>query len=244
MPAGIDDLGVLTFSPDGEEWVEFGPAGARQRVGFHDYAAIYSVPGLYEYIFHETLGMRSTAEVVRLYGEALVAEQLDPAEQRVVDFGAGNGLGGAALRALGVGELVGVDVEPIARDAANRDRPGVYDHYLVGDLDACSDHDLDELRRRRPTAVLALSAVGLGHVTPKALGRVMSLLPAGGIYGFAVDPVLLPDSDDPTGQASGYPDFLRALRRDTDQLREAAYVHRSRPDGSDHLGFAIIGRIR
>jgi len=239
-----EELGALTFSPDGEEWVEFGPADARRRIGFHDYAAIYAEPGLYEAVFYDTLGMQSTAEVVRLYGEVLAAEGLDPAGQRVVDFGAGNGLGGAALRALGVDELIGTDLEPMAAVAAERDRSGVYDDYLVGDLGAWSEEELDDLRRRAPTALLALSAVGVGHVPPQVLGRALSLLGPGGIYGFAVHPRLLPDSDDPTGQASGYPDFLRALSESTEPLREASYVHRRRPDGSDDLAVAFIGRIR
>jgi hypothetical protein len=240
----LDELGPLTFSENGEEWVEFGPADARRRIGFHDYAAIYAVPGLYERLFYETLGMQSTAEVVRLYGDVLAAEELDPGGQRVVDFGAGNGLGGDALRELGVGELVGVDLEPMARTAAERDRPGVYDDYLVGDLGTWSGEDLDRLGRRDPTAVLALSAVGIGHVPTRALERALSILGRGGIYGFAVTPTLLPDSDDPAGRASGYPEFLRTLRESTEQLGEASYVHRSRPDGSDDLAVAFVGRIR
>jgi hypothetical protein len=40
-------LGVITFSPGGEDWIEYGPPGARRRVGFHDYATLYDVPGLY-----------------------------------------------------------------------------------------------------------------------------------------------------------------------------------------------------
>lgn len=241
---GLEELGALEFSPAGEEWVEFGPTGARRRIGFHDYGAIYAVPGLYERLFYETLGMRSTAEVVRLYGEVLAAEGLDPGRQRVVDFGAGNGLGGDALRELGVGELIGIDLEPMARAAADRDRPGVYDDYLVGDLGAWSAAETEAVRRRNPTAVLALSAVGIGHVPPPVLERALSLLGPGGIYGFAVTPTLLPDSDDPPGRASGYPDFLRALHLSTEPLGEASYVHRRRPDGSEDLAVAFVGRFR
>ena len=238
------ELGTLAFSPNAEEWVEFGPADARRRVGFHDYAAIYAVPGLYERVFYETLGMRSSAEVVRLYGEVLAADGLDPGVQRVLDFGAGNGLGGAGLRALGVGHLIGLDLEPMAREAAERDRPDVYDDYLVGDLGAWSQHDLAALAGRGLTAVLALSAVGIGHVPPPVLRRALGLLAPGGIYGFAVTPTLLPCSDDPAGRASGYPDFLRALRQDTDQLAETAYVHRRRPDRSADRAVALVGRTR
>lgn len=239
-----DALGELAFSHDGEEWVEFGPPGERRRIGFHDYRAIYSVPGLYERLFYETLGMRSTAEVVRLYGEVLDAEGIDPRAERVIDFGAGNGLGGNALRELGVGELIGIDLEPEAREAAARDRPGVYDDYLVGDLGAWSEDELGELRRRGPTAVLALSAVGLGHVPASVLGRALGVLPPGGIYGFAVTPTLLPGSEDPAGRASGFPGFLETLLHASEPLREASYVHRRRPDGSDDMAVAFVGRTR
>ena len=42
----------------------------RRRVGFHDYATIYSIPGLYERVFYDALGMRSAEEVVGAYGRA------------------------------------------------------------------------------------------------------------------------------------------------------------------------------
>ena len=57
-------------------------------VGFHDYAAIYAEPGLYERVFIEELGMRSTFEVVRLFGEALRELEIDPAGQRVLTLSA------------------------------------------------------------------------------------------------------------------------------------------------------------
>ena len=243
VSGAMNELGALRFSPGGEEWLEYGPGDDRRRIGFHDYAAIYAVPGLYEYVFYDTLGMRSTTEVVRLYGEALDQLELDPAAQRVVDFGAGNGLGGEALRDLGVGELVGIDLEPMARTAAGRDRPGVYDEYLVGDLGAWTEAEMDRLRSRRPTALLALSAVGLGHVPSQVLERALGLLGPGGVYAFAVAPPLLPESTDPAGQASGYPLLLQTMLEQTELLRREGYVHRHRADGSDDLGIAFVGRM-
>ena len=243
MARCMGDLGVLEFSPAGEEWIEYGPPEGRRRIGFHDYAAIYAEPGLYEYVFYETLGMRSTREVVRMYAEVLEELGLDIAEQRVVDFGAGNGLGGEDLHARGVGELVGVDLEPMARTAAERDRPGVYQEYLVGDLGAWPEEQMDRLRDRRPTALLALSAIGLGHVPCPVLERAMGLLDPGGIYAFAVAPALLPESTDPAGRESGYPEYLAGLLERTELLRREEYVHRARADGSDDLGIAFVGRV-
>lgn len=233
-----DRFGVVTIAAD-ESWFEFGPVNSRRRVGFHDYARIYAEPGLYERIFIDQLGMRSTFEVVRLFGEALRGLGCDPADQRVLDLGAGNGLGGEALCALGVGWVMASDIEPAAPEAAARDRPGVYEHYVVGDLadeaDALSHHDL--------TAVVALSAIGPGHVPPDALRRALGLLQPHGFFAFAVMPALLPESKDEAGRATGYPEFLAELLAQSEELTREAYVHRRQADGSPHNAVALVGRV-
>jgi len=212
-------------------------------VGFHDYAAIYAVPGLYERVFYTELGMRSAEVVVGLYAQALTEQGLDPAEQRVLDFGAGNGIGGTELRDIGVGYVAGLDLEPEAQTAAARDRPGAYDHYLVGELGATQSALLSDLGELRLTAMLALSAIGVGHVPPDALAEVLALLDVGGLFAFAVTPSLLPGSEDTEGQASGYPDFLVDLLDRTDELARTEYVHRRYADGSDHPAVALVGRV-
>jgi SAM-dependent methyltransferase len=239
------DLGELVFSPGAEDWVEFGPVDARRRVAFHDYAALYAVPGLYDRVFRDELGMCSAQRVVGLYARAL--EQLDrpPAAERVLDLGAGNGIGGEELRRIGVDRVFGLDLEPQAREAARRDRPGVYDDYVVGDLAGPPEATLAALAALEPTTVLALSALGPGHAPPAVLDRALELLPGGGLFGFAVTPTLLAGSDDPAGRATGYPEFLRELFADrADEIARDAYVHRRRTDGSDDLGVAFVGRLR
>jgi len=212
-------------------------------VDFHDYAAIYAVPGLYERVFYEELGMCSAEVVVGLYGGALRDEGLDPAEQRVLDFGAGNGIGGQGLRELGVGHLAGLDVETEACTAAARDRPGVYDDYFVGDLDDESSQLPNELDALRLTALVALSAIGIGHVPPRTLERGLSALGPGGIFAFAVKPSLMPGSKDPEALTTGYPDFLGALLGRASELARMSYVHRRRADGSDDEAVALVGRL-
>jgi SAM-dependent methyltransferase len=239
------DLGEIAFSPGGEDWVEFGPVDARERVAFHDYAALYAVPGLYDRVFGEELGMCSAQRVVDLY--ARVLEQLDrpPSAERVLDLGAGNGIGGERLREIGVGRVFGLDLEPQAREAARRDRLGVYDGYVVCDLAALPERELAALVAFEPTAVLALSALGAGHAPPAVLDRAIGLLPACGLFGFAVTPTLLAGSDDSAGLATGYPEFLRELFANrADELARDAYVHRRRTDGSDDLGVAFVGHLR
>jgi SAM-dependent methyltransferase len=233
-----DRFGAVTFSPD-ESWFEVGPPGGRRRIGFHDYAEIYAEPGLYERVFIEELGMRSTFEVVRLFGEALRGVGLEPAGQRVLDLGAGNGIGGEALRGLGVGSVLAVDLEPAARMAAQRDRPGVYEDFVVADM-ASDSHRFSD---RGLTAVVALSAIGPGHVTPEALRRTLALLCPGGLYAFAVMPALLPGSDDEAGRATGYPAYLTELLAQSEELAREAYVHRRQADGSPHEAVALVGRV-
>ncbi|MBA2262753.1 MAG: hypothetical protein H0W03_08820, partial [Solirubrobacterales bacterium] len=136
------------------------------------------------------------------------------------------------------------DLEPRAREAARRDHPGVYDDFRVGDLSAWSAQKVAELAAHRFTAVVALSALGPGHAPPHVLDRALALLGPGGLFAFAVTPTLLPGSDEPAGQATGYPDFLdKLLRHRARELGRRAYVHRRRTDGSDDLGVALAGRL-
>ena len=58
---------------------------------------------------------------------------------------------------VGVGGIVGVDIEPVAREAALRDRPGAYDHYIVGDLASLPAAELASIAAMEPTAVLSRS---------------------------------------------------------------------------------------
>lgn len=63
-----------------------------------------------------------------LYGDVLESLGRDGADERVFDVGAGSGIGGKLLRReIGAGTVIGLDLEPVAREAAERDRPGTYD---------------------------------------------------------------------------------------------------------------------
>src|ERR1700710_2839977 len=126
-----------------EEWCEIQVGGERRRIRLHDYAAIYDVPGLYEHLFAELLECSSPGVVCDLLGSELEKAGVDPAGLTGLDFGAGNGMVGEQLAELGIESLVGVDLLPEARDAALRDRPGLYEDYLAVDIT-----DLDRGERR------------------------------------------------------------------------------------------------
>ena len=228
------DFGQITFSPGGEDWIEYGPPEDRQRVGFHDYAALYGVPGLYEAVFYDTLEMCSADVVVGLYADALEDLGRPGDEERVFDLGAGNGIGGEVLRReVGPATVVGLDLEPTAREAAERDRPEAYDEYLIADL-AASPDTLEDLRKRDFSALVGVSAIGEGHIPLELLANTIHrVLRPGGLFAFAVFDELLPEFHD---------EFF--VRVDAERLGQHAYDHRRQADGTSHSAVAVVARLR
>ena len=154
-----------------EEWCRVVVDGEERKIRFHDYHEIFAVPGLYERIFHDHLDCRSPAEVVGLLGRRLRARGMDPAAISVLDVGAGNGIVGEELRALGVRSLVGVDILPEAAAAAARDRPGVYDDYVACDLTALTDDERRRLGAGPPNCLTTVAALGFDDMPPEAFRR-------------------------------------------------------------------------
>ncbi len=226
-----DALGTLAFSAPEEEWIEYGPPGERTRVPFHDYAAIYAVPGLYERAFYDALSMCSSRVVCGLYADALGALERPATDERVLDLGAGNGIGGEELRrSVGVGEVVGIDREPAAEQAVARDRPGIYARYATADLDERPEvlDDLGEV-----SAVVACSAIGAGHVGLDLLTAIVTrAVRPGGLLAFAVAEELVPA-------------FLEELspRVGAEELGSVDYVHRRQTDGTPHRARAVCWRV-
>ena len=105
-----------------------------RKVRFHDYNELYKRPGLYEQLFYDRLKCKSPQKVAEILRSSVAQQNQHVAELRVLDFGAGNGMMGEALKKYGASRLVGVDIIPEARDATERDRPGLYDAYYVADF--------------------------------------------------------------------------------------------------------------
>lgn len=80
-------------------------------------------PGLYDHVFRKLLGLQTAEVIVALYARALRRLARAPSDERVLDLGAGNGIGGALLADLGMGRVIALEIEPAARAAAERDHP-------------------------------------------------------------------------------------------------------------------------
>jgi predicted TPR repeat methyltransferase len=172
---------------DGEYIVLRTDASEEEIVHLHDYERIYDVAWLYEHVVQDLLGCRSPQTAVDGLARAFTRLGIDPAGVVLLDLGAGTGIVGGLARELGIRTLIGVDSLEAARAACLRDRTGVYDDYLVGDLAAPSPGLLERLRRHRPTAFISAGAFGGTHGPPAALLSALGLLPTHAPVVFTID---------------------------------------------------------
>ncbi len=145
-----------------EESFEFEHQGQTHRLRIHDYADLYQVPGLHEALVYDKLECNSPTRIADLIDSVLIDWPHDPSDLRVLDLGAGNGIMAEKLRRISVGHIVGLDLLPEAEMAAQRDRPGVYDDYVVADLTALPDHARDHLEDARLNCLVTVAALGFG----------------------------------------------------------------------------------
>lgn len=169
-----------------EEWCELKHHGEWTRLRFHDYAEIFVKPGLYEHLFYGMLQCSSPERVASAM-EAVIRESGgNPHEHRVMDIGAGNGMLGEALKARGFDKILGVDLLPEAKAAAERDRPKVCDDYLVTDLVTFDAAARKRVAAFAPTALSCVAALGFGDIPPRAYFNALSTIPVGGLLAFNI----------------------------------------------------------
>lgn len=218
-----------------EEWCEVLLDDDWTRVRFHDYSDIYAVEGLYEHLFYVRLRCQSPAVVATLLAEAVEEAGEDPAELKVLDLGAGNGMVGEALREHGFRELVGVDITPEAGEAVERDRPGLYADYHVCDL-------LDPpsgLEGERFGAMTSVAALGFGDVPPDVFQAAFDRVEDGGWVAFTIKEDFLDRGDDDSGFAGLIAGLLRSGA--IDERGRRRYRHRLDVAGDPIHYVAIAG---
>ncbi len=222
-----------------EEWCELEIDGELRRIRFHDYAAIYDVPGLYEHLFAELLDCSSPAVVCDRLCAELRAAGVDPGTLSVLDFGAGNGMVGELLADRGVRSVVGVDLLPEARFAALRDRPGVYDDYVALDICDMTAAERAVLEGHGFDAMACVAALGFGDVPRLAFAEAVNLVASPGWIAFNLRERFV-DDDDPAGFGA----FI-ARMFDEGVLAEHArtsYTHRMSVTGEPLTYLAVVAR--
>jgi len=209
------------------------------KIRFHDYDEIYRRPGLYEQIFYDRLKCQSPSKVASILQSAVDQSGQSSTTLRVLDLGAGNGIMGEELRRVGVARLVGADIIPEARDACLRDRPGIYDDYLVCDISELDPEMLVDVKSWSLNCLTTVAALGFGDLPATAFVNAFNLIDSGGWVAFNVKATFL-DNRETT-------DFSRVVRElvFTDYLEIhhlERYRHRLSIDGEPIYYYAIAGQ--
>ena len=213
--------------------------GRKTEIRLHEYARIYGIQGLYEQVVFERLKCQSPSTVTEVLKYSLSQSDQRLNELRVLDLGAGNGMVGEELKKHGVSRLVGVDIIPEARDATERDRPGVYDSYYVMDLTSVTEKEREELRSWSLDCLISVAALGFGDIPPKAFVEAFNLIAKHGWVSFNIKESFLDKSDD-----SGFSGLIRELifSEYLDLYLLQRYRHRLSLEGEPLYYFAIGGK--
>jgi predicted TPR repeat methyltransferase len=221
------------------EWCEVETAEGPRRIRFHDYATIYSIPGLYERLFYDELRCNSPRVVRGLLEDVMEEEGVDPGSLVVLDLGAGNGMVGEELADAGVGTIVGIDILPEAAEAAARDRPGVYDDYNVVDLTEPSTESEAALTAAPFNSLTSVAALGFGDIPPLAFERAVDAVEDDGLVAFTIRDRFL-NGDDQTGFSTLVGEMLESGA--LEPLVEHSYDHRLSAAGEPLTYQAIVAR--
>ncbi len=213
--------------------------GQKVRLRLHDYSLIYQRPGLYEQVVYERLKCSSPKKVGEILYQTLSDADEPFTELRVLDLGAGNGMMGDVLKSYGVARLVGADIVPEAKDAANRDRPGVYDEYYVADFTDLDPELAEEISEWSINCLTAVAALGFGDIPLSAFYQALKLVRTDGWVALNIKDTFLDRAD-----TSGFSRFIRELISSEylDVYHLEKYRHRFSMEGVPLFYFAIVAR--
>ncbi len=150
--------------------------GEEQRIRLHDYATIYSIPGLYEQLAIEMLGYQSHEFMADFLARELNKERVPLDEVNILELGAGSGLFGRELYKNGIKSLIGVDIVPEAAAAANYGENKIYQDYLIEDFTKITPHSRKFLIDQKPNVFVCCSALSQGHIPIEALETGVNLI--------------------------------------------------------------------
>ena len=212
--------------------------GRDRKILFHDYRSIYKIPGLYEEVFHNQLECKSPGVIANLLFENVNQAGEDFGNLNILDFGAGNGLVGKALSKFHPNSIVGVDIIQEAKEAALRDRKGIYKDYKICDFARMGVSEVEAFSKFKFNAFVSVAALGFGHIPPKGFTNAFNLVEAGGWVAINLRDRFLTDKDE-----SGFGDMIHFLKdRYIDIREEKTYRHRLSVSGEPIHYTAIVGK--
>jgi SAM-dependent methyltransferase len=221
-----------------EEWFEVKIGDEWKRWKIHDYDRIFRVPGLYEALVYERLHCQSPQRVVDQLAETLDDWPMKPSDLRVLDLGAGNGIVGERLREWGASCVIGADILPEAAQAAERDRPDVYDDYIVGDITKLTDEQRERVVDAKLNCLVTVAALGFNDIPPEAFAAAFNLIAQPGWISLTLKEDFL------TASGSGFSQLIRAMDREQiiDVQAVRRYLHRYSIGGRKLFYIALTAR--
>jgi SAM-dependent methyltransferase len=233
--------GASTSADQDEEWCEVECDGETRRLRFHDYAEIYSIPGLYERLIYEELRCDSPRVIAKLLGAEIEKRDIDPASLRVLDLGAGNGIVAEELARVGLEHFVGIDIIPEAAQAAERDRPGLYADYVVADLLEDSRDTRSRLDAHELNCFTCVAALGFGDIPPEVFCEALRRINTPSLVAYNIKETFLGEKD-----PSGFSDMVERLDQEGSlvTLSKERYQHRLSWAGEPLYYYAVLAEKR
>jgi len=221
-----------------EEWIQLTTNRGREKIRLHEYGRFFEIPGLYDQLYLR-LQCQSPAVVSGALKEEMQKSNEEPRSIRALDFGAGNGQVGEALaREFDCEALVGLDILPEAREAAERERPDIYDRYYVTDLANLSEVDREALARYRFNTLVTVAALGFGDICTRAFFNAINLIEEGGWVAFNIKDRFLSENDE-----TGFHEALSCVMDDSLRIvHSRRYRHRYSLAGDPLYYYVIVGR--
>jgi hypothetical protein len=148
---------------------------------------------------------------------------------------------GEALADYGISRMIGVDIIPEARKAADRDRPQIYDAYYVLDFCNLADEDIEELQSWSLNCLTTVAALGFGDIPPAAFLTALNAIQPEGWIAFNIKETFLDRSDD-----TGFSRMIRELifSKYIELYHLERYRHRLSIEGNPLYYFAVAARKR
>src|SRR5690606_11433505 len=112
---------------------------------------------------------------------------------------------------------------PEARDAAERDRPGVYDDYHVLDLTALDEDRASAIASGGFDAMTCVAALGFGDIPPEAFRAAFDMVAVDGFVAITLRDDFLSDGD-----TTGFAGLINSMLAsgELEQLGSTVYRHR------------------
>ena len=221
-----------------EEWFMVSDGKENRKIRLHDYEAIFEIPSLYEEVVYKRLKCQSPDVVCGMLAEELGKNRKNGG-LRVMDFGAGNGIVGECVKeTVDCETLVGIDIILEAREAAERDHPGIYDDYYVMDLNSMSTKEKEKLAKHKFNTLVTVAALGFDDIPTAAFINAFNLLENKGWVAFNIKEDFLSKQDD-----TGFKELIDNMTNESmELLNTKRYCHRLSINGAPLYYDAIVGR--